>query len=163
MSNLNSTKPNSSKPNEEQTPRVSIITQYIKDLSIENPEAPASIAKLSGTPSVDLALDLDVVRLKESSSTYEVVLKIEATAKHEAMVLFVFELEYAGIFELENIPEDQIEPVLAVHCPNMIFPFARRIVSDITGETGFQPLRIDPVDFGRLYQSKLDKKLHPQA
>jgi preprotein translocase subunit SecB len=144
--------------NQQEAPHVSIVSQYVKDFSFENPHAPNSLVKLTKTPSVDLGLDLNVSKVGDSHDTYEVVLNIDASAKNEDMTLFVVELSYAGIFVLQNIPQDQHEPVLAIHCPNMIFPFARRIISDITQESGFQPLRIDPIDFARMYHKKLQER-----
>ncbi len=139
-------------------PHISIIAQYIKDFSFENPEAPNSLTKMSQPPEVELSLDLNVNKVDSLENTYEVVIQIESKAKTAEMTLFILELEYAGMFVLQNIPEDQHEPVLAIHCPNMIFPFARRIISDITQEGGFQPLRIDPIDFARMYHKKTLEK-----
>ena len=139
-------------------PHISIVSQYVKDFSFENPKAPESLTKLDKAPSVELALDLNITSIKDEKDTYEVSILIEANASIDDFELFLVELEYAGIFVLENIPKDQHEPILAIHCPNLIFPFARRIISDITQESGFQPLRIDPIDFGRLYQSKLSQE-----
>lgn len=140
------------------SPHISIIAQYIKDFSFENPEAPNSLTKMSEAPEVELALDLNVNKVDGLDNTYEVVIQIESKAKTPNMTLFILELEYAGMFALQNIPEDQHEAVLAIHCPNMIFPFARRIISDITQEGGFQPLRIDPIDFARMYHKKMLEK-----
>jgi len=139
----------------ELAPHISIVSQYIKDFSFENPEAPKSLMKFEKTPQVELALDLKITRLPEEENTFEVTLQVEAEAKADGMKLFLVELVYAGIFTLINIPEDQVEPALAIHCPAMLFPFARRIIADVTQDSGFQPLRIDPIDFGRLYQQKL--------
>lgn len=138
-----------------QTPHVSVVSQYVKDFSFENPDAPKSLTKSSDTPQVDLSLDLNVSKIEDLDGTYEVSINIEAKATVPEMTLFVVELVYAGLFTLENIPEDQVEAVLAIHCPNMIFPFARRMISDITQESGYQPLRIDPIDFARMYHQKL--------
>ncbi len=143
---------------EDNNPHIAIASQYIKDLSFENPNAPNSLTSLSSAPSVELALDVEIARLEDENHVFEVALKIESTAKHEDQVLFVIEIVYAGIFLLQNIPTEQQEMILAIHCPNMIFPFARRIISDITSDSGFQPLRIDPIDFGRLYQKKLSER-----
>jgi preprotein translocase subunit SecB len=139
----------------ENPPHISVVSQYIKDFSFENPDAPTSLTKLDQAPKVDLAMDLQVQKISDSENTYEVALVIEAKATTDKITLFMIDLEYAGIFSLQNIPQDQHEPVLAIHCPNLIFPFARRIISDTTQESGFQPLRIDPIDFARMYQSKL--------
>jgi preprotein translocase subunit SecB len=140
--------------NDNEAPHIAIISQYIKDFSFENPNAPNSLVKLAKTPSVELGIDLNISKISESDATFEVSLNIEASAKTDDLTLFVIELSYAGIFVLYNLPEDQHEAILAIHCPNMIFPFARRIISDVTQESGFQPLRIDPIDFGRMYHKK---------
>ncbi|MDX1924481.1 MAG: protein-export chaperone SecB [Rickettsiaceae bacterium] len=144
------------KEQKEQSPHIAVVSQYIKDLSIENPNAPSSLVASTTSPSVELSLDLDISKLEDSDNSFEVAIKIESTAKQDDLVLFVVELVYAGIFVLQNIPEDQYEPILAIHCPNLIFPFVRRIISDVTAESGFQPLRIDPIDFSRLYKKKLE-------
>lgn len=138
----------------EQVPHVSIVSQYVKDFSFENPDAPNTLTKLSNAPSVELSLDLNISKVEGNENTYEVALEINAKATVEEATLFIVELVYAGMFVIENIPLEQHEPILAIHCPNMIFPFARRIISDITQEGGFQPLRIDPIDFARMYHKK---------
>lgn len=139
-------------------PHISIISQYIKDFSFENPKAPQSLTKQAKAPEVELALDLNISKIEGMENTYEVALNIEASAKNDEITLFVLELVYAGMFVLHNIPEEQHELPLAIHCPAMIFPFARRIISDMTQESGFQPLRIDPIDFARMYHKKLMEK-----
>ena len=141
-----------------QAPHISIISQYIKDFSFENPEAPNSLTKIANAPAVELSLDLNINKVDGLDNTFEVAIQIESKAKAEEMTLFVVELVYAGMFVLHNIPADQHEAVLAIHCPNMIFPFARRIISDMTQEGGFQPLRIDPIDFARMYHKKMMEK-----
>lgn len=138
-------------------PHIAINAQYIKDLSFENPGAPSSLSSMSRNPSIDLALDLNIVGLPEEDF-FEVEISIEAKATFEQKTLFIIDLKYAGVFNLINIPEEQKEVLLAVQCPAMIFPFARRIIADITHEGGFQPLMIDPIDFGILYHKKLSEK-----
>jgi preprotein translocase subunit SecB len=136
-------------------PHISINAQYIKDLSFENPSAPASLVGSKGHPNVELALDIHVSRLPEDGS-FEVALHIDAKAISNDKPLFIVELLYAGIFTLTNIPEEDQKAILAVHCPSMIFPFARKIIADVTQDGGFQPLMIDPIDFGALFQSKME-------
>lgn len=143
-------------PVEQNLPHIAINAQYIKDMSFENPGAPASLVSVKG-PNVDLALDLHVSKLPEENF-YEVEISIEAKAEHDGKPLFIVDLKYAGVFNLINIPEEQKELLLAVHCPAMIFPFARKIVADVTQDGGFQPLMIDPIDFGILYHKKLMEK-----
>lgn len=139
--------------NEDDRPHISINAQYIKDLSFENPGAPASLVDKK-QPSVSLALDIQVSRLPEED-VFEVGLHIDAKAEAQGKTLFVAELLYAGIFTLTNIPQEDQNALLAIHCPAMIFPFARKIIADVTQDGGFQPLMIDPIDFGVLYHKKM--------
>ena len=139
---------------QQEQPNISVNAQYIKDLSFENPSAPVSIASMKTQPQIDLALDINISKLPEDNS-FEVVLHIEASAKSEDTTLFVVDLQYAGVFSLLNIPEDQQKLILAIHCPAMIFPFARKIIADVTQDGGFQPLMIDPIDFGALFHKKM--------
>lgn len=139
---------------EQDNPHISVQAQYIKDFSFENPNAPGSIAKLDKSPQIDLSLDLGIKKLPEDDY-YEVELSISAKASSNNNTLFVVDLKYAGIFHLINIPEEQMHALLAIHCPAIIFPYARKIIADVTQDGGFQPLMIDPVDFGILYRKKM--------
>ncbi len=141
--------------NEQQnSPHIAVVSQYIKDLSFENPGAPESLAKLEKAPEIDLSLDLNVKNLSEENH-YEVELTISAKANYDGKALFLVDLNYAGIFNLLNIPQEQLQMLLAVHCPSIIFPYARKIIADVTQDGGMQPLMIDPVDFGVLYSKKM--------
>ncbi len=141
---------------EDQTPHLSVNAQYIKDFSFENPGAPDSLASLKTAPQIDLSLDLNVKKLSEENY-YEVEIAINAKAVAEKKTLFLVDLKYAGVFNLINIPEEQVQVLLAVHCPSIIFPYARKIIADVTQDGGFQPLMLDPVDFGVLYSKKLEE------
>jgi preprotein translocase subunit SecB len=134
-------------------PHIAVNAQYIKDLSFENPGAPASLIDTSN-PQIDLYLDLKITPLPEENF-FEVLIVIEAKAKNDQGTHYIIDLKYAGIFHLINIAPEQKEIILAVHCPSMIFPFARKIIADMTQDGGFQPLMIDPIDFGALYNKKL--------
>ncbi|MDC0865047.1 protein-export chaperone SecB [Rickettsiaceae bacterium] len=135
-------------------PHIAVSAQYIKDLSFENPNAPAVLATHDKQPNIDLSLDLKTKKMPEEGH-FEVELSISAKAKVEEDTLFLVDLKYAGVFHLINIPEEQMEVMLAVHCPSIIFPYARRIISHATQDGGFYPLSIDPVDFGMLYSKKM--------
>lgn len=135
-------------------PKISVEAQYIKDFSFENPGAPGTLAG-GHKPTIDLSLDLHVTRISDEKDVFEVVLTIEATATSEKESLFVLELKYAGVFTVSGVNEDERKMILGVHCPALLFPFARSIISDITQSGGFQPLMIDPIDFGALYHSKM--------
>jgi preprotein translocase subunit SecB len=138
---------------EENLPNISINAQYVKDLSFENLAIPGTV-KIDGPPSIDLSLDINVTKLSEDNY-FEVALNINSKAVFNETTLFIAELSYAGIFHLANIPEDQLKPVLSIHCAAMIFPYARKIISDVTQDGGFQPLMMDPIDFARLYYKRL--------
>ena len=139
-------------------PHISVNAQYIKDLSFENPGAPGSLVNMDSPPQIDLALDLNIQRMPEDGY-FEVEIIINAKATNESKTLFIIDLIYAGVFHLVNVPEEQIQMLLAVHCPAIIFPFARKIIADATQDGGFQPLMIDPIDFGVLYSKKLNEGL----
>jgi preprotein translocase subunit SecB len=134
-------------------PHISVQAQYVKDFSFENPHAPGVLGHMNPPPQISLSLDLNINPLSEEDH-YEVELYISAKAIKEDITLFLVDLKYAGVFYLNNIPDDQKEVLLAVHCPNIIFPYARKIIADSTQYGGFQPLMIDPIDFGLLYAKK---------
>lgn len=137
-------------------PQIAVNAQYIKDLSFENPLAPNSLATEKKTPKVDLSLDVGVAKLPEED-LFEVTIHIHSKASIEDNTLFIVELIYGGVFHLINVTDEQRDPLLAIHCPAMLFPFARKIVADVTQDGGFQPLMIDPIDFGMLYHKKLSE------
>ncbi len=127
---------------------------YIKDLSFENPNAPGVFqAQQQGQPKVDINLGLKNTDL--GNDHYEVVLSVTATVTHgdDSKTLFIIEIEHAGIFLLQNIPQEHLPAVLAVDCPTMLFPFTRQIISQLTVDGGFIPFLLDPVNFLALYQN----------
>ena len=136
----------------ETAPQFRVLTQYVKDLSFENPNAPQSLGPLADQPQIDVRVDVAVARLDDTD--YEVKLSVGIDAKAKQGIMFVVELEYCGLFRLANIPADSIEPMLLIECPRQIFPFARRVIADVTRDGGFPPLMIDPIDFVGLYQQR---------
>lgn len=141
--------------NNQEAPHIAVNAQYIKDFSFESPGAPTSLVNVKN-PQIDLSLDLNITKLTEENF-FEVEIAIEAKASHEKQTLFMADLKYAGVFHLINIADDQQQALLAIHCPAMIFPFARKIIADVTQDGGFQPLMIDPIDFGALYHKKMSE------
>lgn len=123
--------------------------QYIKDLSFENPHAPHSLAAAGNRPAIDVSVDLKAQKLQDE--IYEMTLHITARAVAEESTLFLVDLAYAGIFQLSNIPDDRVEPLILIECPFVLFPFARRVIADVTRDGGFPPLMLDPIDFSALY------------
>ena len=130
--------------------QMAINAQYIKDLSFENPGAPASLLGTKSAPKIDLNVNINVQKLQEN--THEVELKITAKATMDSNPLFLAELSYAGVFTLINLAEEHQEQLLLIYCPSILFPFARRIIADITHDGGFPPLMLDPIDFATMYQ-----------
>ena len=133
-------------------PVVAINAQYVKNLSFESPNSPTSLTPQKESPKVDISLDLEAKEIQADS--YEISLQISAKTTTGKDVMFVAELTYSGLFTIKNIPEDQKELVLLIHCPTILFPFARRVLADATRDGGFQPLMVDPIDFNALYQQR---------
>tara|TARA_R110002096_G_scaffold436105_1_gene668041 strand:+ start:43352 stop:43870 length:519 start_codon:yes stop_codon:yes gene_type:complete len=153
---MSDTTEQSDAPNEANTGeiQISILGQYIKDLSFENPTPAQTIQKLSTEqPSMNINVNLNAQQVGED--IFEVDLKITATALSGEETAFVAELLYSGLFGIKNLPEDQLQPFLMVEAPRQIFPFARRILSDITRDGGFPPLMLEPIDFASLYHQQL--------
>ena len=132
-------------------PQVGILTQYTKDLSFENPGAPASL-QMEGQPRIEINVNVNARRAADD--VYEVELKISAKAMAGDNVAFVVDLLYAGLFGLANVPEEALEPFLIIEAPRIIFPFARRIIADSVRDGGFPPLMLDPIDFASLYMAQ---------
>ena len=135
---------------QETRPQLGIRTQYVKDLSFENPSAPNRPPEAERSPDITVNVQVEVRRLDET--TFEVNLQITANARHEEKPVFLVELTYAGVFTLIGIPQEALEPALLVECPRLLFPFARRIVADVTRDGGFPPLLLAPIDFLALYR-----------
>ncbi|MBX3506083.1 MAG: protein-export chaperone SecB [Parvibaculum sp.] len=138
-----------------QAAQLRVLMQYVKDLSFENPNAPQTLGPVNEQPAINLRVDVGVKRMAETD--FEVALKIGAEALVKEKPMFVAEIEYAGLFRLVNVPEADLEAVLVIECPRQIFPFARRILADVTRDGGFPPLLIDPIDFISLYQQRRDQ------
>lgn len=134
-------------------PSMNILGQYLKDLSFENPNAPQSLAIQDGQPEINISVNVNAKNL--APTDYEVELHIEAQATHNNNAVFAAELLYAGIFRLENIPEEALHPIILVECPRMIFPFARQILAEATQKGGFPPLMLDPIDFAGMYEQRV--------
>ena len=139
----------------QQPPRLSILTQYVKDLSFENPKAPQGLQAAAQRPQIEIKVDVNAKGVGEGQ--YEVSLQLNVQAKAEEDTIFLLELAYGGVFTLANIPQDSLQPLLLIECPRLLFPFARRIVADTTRDGGFPPLMIDPIDFVTLYRRKVQE------
>jgi preprotein translocase subunit SecB len=133
-------------------PGIRILTQFIRDLSFESPHAPESLRPGPTQPQVDLGVELNA--RARPDGLYDVELKMTARAQRESETVFHIELLYAGLFQITGIPEADMEPVLMIECPRYLFPFARRIVADLTGEGGFPAFMLEPLDFAGIYASR---------
>lgn len=141
-------------------PTAGFITQYIKDLSVENPNSPSSF-QWQDAPKIDLQFNIGANSVNEEVS--EVELKINVTAICDAGQLYVIELVYAGLVGIRNLPEDQAHMFLFAEAPRILFPFVRRVIADASRDAGFPPLMMDPMDFGALYQQQLAARAQQQG
>jgi len=129
--------------------------QYIKDLSFENPHAPQSLMVAAAKPAIEINVDLKAQKLQET--VFEMTLHIAVRAIADNTTLFLVDLAYAGIFEVNNVPDTHIEPLIMIDCPFVLFPFARRVIADVTRDGGFPPLLLDPIDFAALFMQNKGK------
>ena len=134
----------------QEAPVFAIEKTYVKDLSIEVPNAPEIFLEQEG-PAVEIQLRTEGKSLGDG--VFEVVLTTTVTAKVGDKVAFLVEVSQAGIFQIRHVPQDALEPLMAVACPNILFPFAREAVADATTRAGFQPVLLQPVNFEALYSS----------
>jgi preprotein translocase subunit SecB len=137
----------------QQQASIHVLGQYVKDLSFENPNAPASLRPSDASPQLDVNVNVNAKPLSETD--FEVELKLDAQAKRANDTLFVAEVRYAGVFQVRNVPQEHLHPLILIECPRLLFPFARQILADATRQGGFPPLMIDPVDFAALYRQRL--------
>lgn len=140
-----------------------VLGQFVRDLSFENVMAQKGVSG-EVQPDINVQVNLDA-RKRPTEHQFEVGIKlnIESKAKGMGDVLFVLEIEYAGVFQIEGVPEEQLHPFLLIECPRMLFPFLRRIVSDVTRDGGFPPLNLDTIDFVALYRNELARRQAEQA
>ncbi|MCL6730679.1 protein-export chaperone SecB [Sphingomonas hankyongi] len=131
----------------------SVLAQYIKDLSVENPSAP-QVFQWQAQPSLDVQFHINVDKVADD--VHEVALKIDVTAKSENGVHFVVDLSYAGLFGIRGLPDEALAPILLVEAPRLVFPFARQIVADAVSNSGFPPLLLDPIDFAGAYVAQVE-------
>jgi preprotein translocase subunit SecB len=135
-------------------PQLSVLAQYIKDLSFENPNAPQSLMP-GQQPQINIQINVDANPL--SDTDIEVALRLEGKAEHESNVMFAFELTFAGVFRIQNVPQESLQAIVLIECPRLLFPFAREIVANTVRNGGFPPLLLDPFDFVALYRQKMEQ------
>jgi preprotein translocase subunit SecB len=134
-------------------PQLNVLGQYIKDFSFENPNAPRSLAPNQAQPNINIQINVGVTQSGETD--FEVTLKLEGKAESSGTVLFVFDLTFAGMFRIQNVPKEHLHALVMIECPRLLFPFAREIIATAVRNGGFAPLLLDPVDFVALYQQRV--------
>ena len=134
-------------------PRFTVLTQFTRDFSFENPNAPRTLAPQSQAPRINLQINVNARQL--GPTDFEVSLMLEGGAGEGAEALFKFELNYAGVFRVENIPAEQIQALVMIEGPRLLFPFARQIVAEAVRAGGYPPLYVDPIDFHGLYIQRM--------
>ncbi|MFJ5368193.1 protein-export chaperone SecB [Bosea sp. CER48] len=143
-------------------PSLNALVQYTKDFSFENPKAPRSLAQQDAQQGPQMSLQVNVGSTALGDNDYETVLRLEGKAELKGETLFAFDLSYAGVFRLQNIPQEHVHPVLVIDCARLLFPFARQIVAEAVQNGGFPPFYIPPIDFAALYQQRM-QELQGQA
>lgn len=146
---------------EPKTPVIRVLAQFIKDLSFENPGILNAAGP--GQPEIELGIDVRVEPGPPAEAVFGVDLKLIATAKRNEAVVFIAELVYSGVFQLQDAGPTDVEPMLLIECPRLLFPFARRVVADVTRDGGHPPLLIDPIDFVGLYRQQKQRQADEQA
>jgi preprotein translocase subunit SecB len=134
-------------------PQIGVLAQYVKDFSFENPHAPRSMAPGTQQPTINIQINVDATPM--SQSDVEVTLRLEGKAESQGMLLFSFELVFAGVFRIQNVPPDSMQPIVLIECPRLLFPFAREIIATATRNGGFPPLLLEPIDFVALYRQRM--------
>jgi preprotein translocase subunit SecB len=142
-------------PQPQAMPQIGVLGQYVKDLSFENPNAPQSITPTPAgqQPSINIQVNVDATPM--SATDFEVTLRLEGKAEAQGMLLFNFELVFAGAFRIQNVPPETLQPIVLIECPRLLFPFAREIVATAVRNGGFAPLLLDPIDFVGLYRQRM--------
>jgi len=136
-------------------PKLRVLSQYIRDMSFENIAAQQNRSD-EVKPEITVQVNLDANKKAENS--YEVILKVVINANAAKDPVFILEVDYAGRFHVENVPEDQLHPFLMIECPRMLFPYLRRVVGDITRDGGYPPLNLDNIDFLQLYRQEIMRR-----
>lgn len=141
-------------------PMAGVLTQYIKDLSVENPNAPA-VYQWEGNPQIDVQFNIGAEPVNEEVS--EITLKVQINANSQQGTVYIVELAYCGLVGIRNLPDEQAHAFMFAEAPRILFPFARRVVADAVRDAGFPPLMIDPIDFNGLYIQQLQAKRAREA
>ncbi|MEP5759792.1 MAG: protein-export chaperone SecB [Litoreibacter sp.] len=140
-------------------PKMQILAQFIRDMSFENIAAQKGMGEGDTTPDIQVQVNLDAKK-RTTENQYDITTKLNVSAKTKGSgaAIFLMELEYTGVFQVENVSDEQLHPFLLIECPRMMFPFVRRIVSDVTRDGGYPPLNLENIDFLALYRNEIAKR-----
>jgi preprotein translocase subunit SecB len=137
------------------SPHLRVLAQYVKDLSFENPMGAGSARAYETQPMIDMGVEVKSRPVGDAGDAFEVDLRINVTARREEVTMFMADLTYSGLFQFMGVSPDDVEPLLWIECPRLLFPFSRQILAEITREGGYPPLLINPIDFTPLYWAEL--------
>lgn len=142
-------------PGQNSQPQLTVVGQYVKDFSFENPNAPRSMMPSGQQPQIGIQIKVDAQPLADTD--VEVAIKIEGKAETGGALIFAFDLTYAGVFRIRNVPQESMNALVLIECPRLLFPFAREIIATTVRQGGFPPLLLDPVDFVGLYRERMSR------
>ncbi len=159
---MTDTPQNGAAPEAPVQPKLQVLGQFVRDMSFENIAIQKGVEG-AGQPEIQVQVNLDA-RKRTADNQFEVSikLKVEAKSKEKGEVIFLLELDYGGVFQIENVPDEQMHPFLLIECPRMLFPFVRRIVSDVTRDGGYMPLNLETIDFVALYRQEIARRAAEQ-
>jgi preprotein translocase subunit SecB len=140
---------------------LNVLTQYVKDLSFENPGAPQSLRSRDKAPAININVNVNANPIADKE--YDVTLTLNAKAEVDKAVLFNIELVYGGVFRIDGFPQEHMLPILFIECPRLLFPFARQIIAESSRQGGFPPLMIDPIDFAQMFQQRMAQEQAARA
>src|ERR1700752_493277 len=143
-------------PQEGTPPRLNVLCQHAKDLAVQKPNAPSSLQQQQQQPSINIQINVSANNVAQNE--FEVTLHIDGKADNGGKVLFSFDLAYAGVFRIVNVPQENLHPLVMIECPRLLFPFAREIIATSVRDGGFPPLMLDPVDFVGLYRQNMERQ-----
>lgn len=139
-----------------QGPMLQVLAQYTKDASFENPNAPDSLRSDQSAPAINI--NIEIGRQMLSDDTVEVVLMLKADARREDQVVFIAEVEYAGLFAFQGIGVEEVQPLIMIECPRLLFPFARQIMAEMTQNGGYPPIMLEPPDFAAMFREEMMRR-----
>lgn len=139
-----------------QGPMLQVLAQYTKDVSFENPNAPDSLRADQSAPAINI--NIEIGRQMLSDDTVEVVLMLKADARREDQVTFIAEVEYAGLFAFQGIGVEEVQPMIMIECPRLLFPFARQIMAEMTQNGGYPPIMLEPPDFAAMFREEMMRR-----